>query len=171
MDGRLALPWRSSLTALVRTLIVLASTSECGCSTARIHEVHEGAGAIVVKVRGPPWGLVPDADVHIQDSTGHVTRSGRTNSCGVAVFEPLPEGTYSVRVGVEGADDAAAERVPVMHGADSWVEMKAKGASVESTARSKVSNCPRRRSCPGWIPRTLQQRSCGTCRGAWWPGA
>src|SRR6267378_323736 len=171
MDGRLALRWRSSLTALVRTVIVLASTSECGCSTARIHEVHEGAGAIVVKVRGPPWGLVPDADVHIQDSTGHVTRSGRTNSCGVAVFEPLPEGTYSVRVGVEGADDAAAERVPVMHGADSWVEMKAKGASVESTARSKVSNCPRRRSCPGWIPRTLQQRSCGTCRGAWWPGA
>jgi len=32
----------------------------------------------------------------------------------------------------------------------------------------RSATAPRRRSCPGRIPRTLQQRSCGTCRDAWW---
>src|SRR5712664_3576612 len=98
MACRLAgLRQRSSLFTLAKMPTVFALICLCGCSASKPHEVQEAQGAIVVTVVSDPWGLVPGADVHVQDAAGAVKRVGRTNSCGVVAFEPLPDGTYSVR--------------------------------------------------------------------------
>jgi len=48
--------------------------------------------------------------VAVEDANGAVALAGRTNSCGVVVFEPLPDGRYSVRLDGEVADRANVEQ-------------------------------------------------------------
>ena len=109
--------WRARLLRLAKALMALAYGHQCGCSSARLHEVQEAPGAIVV------IGLAPNSDVHIKDAAGVAAPVGRTNSCGVVVFEPLPDGIYSVGLDAEVAD-SGTEKVQVTRGKDSLVQKR-----------------------------------------------
>src|SRR5437016_3412628 len=81
---------------------VVALVVQEGCSTPKPHDELEAPGAIVVTVTGEPWGLVSGANVQVEDMAQTIKLSGRTNSCGVVVFEPLPDGIYSVHGEFDG---------------------------------------------------------------------
>jgi outer membrane biosynthesis protein TonB len=93
----------------------------------------------VVTVSGEPVGFVPGADVRAQGTDGTIRRIGRTNNCGVVVFEPLPDGVYSVRAEANGSDGVAKD-VQVARGKDSLVEVRLAGHKSEDGA-------PKQRSC------------------------
>jgi len=102
--------------------------------------VQEDPGALVVTVEGQASGLVPGAEVRVQDSTGALTRVGRTNSCGVAAFEPLPDGTYFVRV-AGGGTDGPNQQVAVFRGRDSLVSITSRGPGVDHERPASASVC------------------------------
>jgi outer membrane receptor protein involved in Fe transport len=59
-------------------------------------------GSIVVEARDPSGGAVPGADVTITQVGTNLSRSGVTNTTGLATFASVPPGTYSVRVNISG---------------------------------------------------------------------
>jgi outer membrane receptor protein involved in Fe transport len=59
-------------------------------------------GSIVVEARDSSGSAVPGADVTITEARTNLSRSGVTNTVGLATFATIPPGTYSVRVNLSG---------------------------------------------------------------------
>src|SRR3954470_24362512 len=103
-------------------LALLAGAAPWSCAASSAHKVQEAPGAIVVLVRRDPAGFVPGTGVRVQDAFGTVVGVQRTNSCGAAVFEPLPDGVYRVQA-ESGEADPIAEEISVSRGKDSVVSL------------------------------------------------
>lgn len=70
-------------------------------------------GSIVVDVRDQSGGAVPGADVTLTQTETGLTRSGVTNSVGIATFPSVPPGTYTVRVNISGFRESLTTGVAV----------------------------------------------------------
>jgi len=120
---------------------LLACAAPWSCAAPSAHKVQETPGAIVVLVRRHDAGFVPDTGVRVQDASGTVVGVQRTNSCGAAVFEPLPDGVYLVRA-ESGEADPVAEQISVSRGKDSLVNLTLATSSLPAGVSSKSCTPP-----------------------------
>jgi hypothetical protein len=132
---------RAALSKLAAAVAIFASGYQFDCSVSRVHENKDEPGAIVATIVLEPWGLVPGAEVHLQDSARGVSLAGEANSCGVVVFDPLPDGIYSLHAAASGME-GVAEKVQVTRGKDSLVQITVKRRGSDAGAMSsRVASC------------------------------
>jgi outer membrane receptor protein involved in Fe transport len=70
-------------------------------------------GSLVVDARDESGAAVPGAEVTITQNETGFTRSGTSNSVGVATFPNVPPGTYTVKVNISGFKESVTNAVRV----------------------------------------------------------
>jgi hypothetical protein len=104
-------------------------------------------GAIIVRSDIGRTGSQPDVDVEVTPDKGPAMFA-KTDACGMAVIEPLPDGAYSL-VAHYGDREGPAQRVIVQTGRDSEVTVRVDEPipTVVSESAAKMMG-PRERIAP-----------------------
>ena len=99
-------------------------------------------GSLVIDARDASGGALPGAEVTITHTATGWTRSGVTNSVGVATFTTVPPGSFSVKVNLQGFKEALTTGVSVSEGGatrvTSSLEVGAISEAVTVTAGATV---------------------------------
>jgi len=107
----------------VAAVVLFVAATQVSCASARPAPFLEKPGAIVATVQPLRAGI----EVRV---AGPSSALARTNGCGVAVFEGLEDGVYSVKAAEDGSE--ASERgVAVTRGHDTLIELDVKAAIRE----------------------------------------
>jgi hypothetical protein len=95
-------------------------------------------GSIVARVKPGP-SSEPMAGIQVQVDTPAGARRAKTDSCGVAIFENLPDGPYAVTAGY-GDQHTAAAQASVVKGEDANVSL-AFASDLVAPVASPTSGC------------------------------